>query len=182
MRATLTRGWGGKDINNSGDGGIYAELITNRAFQYSELYPVNLSGWRPINSVLKLDRLSTPLSSALPVSMNVAPSSEGPRHLPSSSSQEVGFLNEGYWGMDVKKQKYTGSFWVKGSYHGTFTASLRSNLTSQVFGTVEVPSKATSEEWTEHEFTVMPHTDAPNSNNTFAVTFDPSVSNELVNS
>ncbi|KAJ4268982.1 hypothetical protein NW762_003053 [Fusarium torreyae] len=134
-----------EDINNSGDGGIYAELVRNRAFQYSKKYPVSLSGWRPINGAnLSLNRLDDPLSDALPVSMNVKPGKK--------SQKEIGFLNEGYWGMDVKKQKYTGSFWVKGAYKGHFTASLQSNLTDDVFGSVKVKSKANKKEWIEHEF------------------------------
>ena len=161
-----------QDINNSGDGGIYAELIYNRAFQYSDLYPVSLDGYRAINSDLKLRNLSDPLSSALPVSMNVAPEhGYGRDH----SSEAVGFLNEGYWGMDVQRQKYTGSFWVRGEYHGVFTAELCSNLTGEVFGRVDVPSKASKSAWTEHEFELVPWKDAPNSNNTFALTFDPQV-------
>ncbi|KAF4956226.1 hypothetical protein FSARC_11625 [Fusarium sarcochroum] len=155
-----------EDINNSGDGGIYAELVRNRAFQYSKKYPVNLSGWRSINGAnLSLNRLDDPLSKALPVSMSVKPGKK--------SQKQIGFLNEGYWGMDVKKQKYTGSFWVKGAYKGHFTASLQSNLTDDVFGSVKVKSKANKKEWVEHEFELVPKKNAPNSNNTFAITFDP---------
>ena len=89
----------------------------------------------------------------------------------------IGFENEGYWGMDVKaSQEYTGSFWVKGAYKGSFTAAFKSNLTDDVFGSVEIESKAVANDWTEHEFVLQPSKDAPNSNNTFAVTFDPAVS------
>jgi alpha-N-arabinofuranosidase len=156
-----------QDINNAGDGGIYAELINNRAFQGSDLYPSNLTGWSPINGAkLSLKTLSTPLSSALPVSMNVAVSN--------STSKTAGFANSGFWGMEVKKQKYKGSFYVKGSYKGSFTASLQSALTNETFGTVKVESMSTPDEWVQHEFTLVPKIDAPNSNNTFAITFDPS--------
>lgn len=156
-----------EDINNSGDGGIYAELIRNRAFQYSESYPVSLSGWRSVGgSNLALNRLDTPLSDALPVSVTVSPSDNG-------SSSAVGLLNEGYWGMHVAQQTYTGSFWVYGEYDGVFTAELRSDLNSDVFGSVEVESQTKKGEWVEHTFELVPEMDAPNSNNTFALTFDP---------
>ena len=92
----------------------------------------------------------------------------------SNSTGKIGFKNEGYWGMDVKQQKYTGSFWVKGAYTGSFTASLQSNLTNETFGSIEVQSKAVASEWTEHEFELVPEKDAPSSNNTFSITFDPS--------
>lgn len=157
-----------EDINNSGDGGIYAELIRNRAFQYSPEYPVSLDGYHAINGAkLSLRNLSTPLSDALPVSMRVNANGR---------SGAVGFENDGYWGMDVKKQKYTGSFWVKGEYHGHFTASLQSNLTNAVFGSTKVKSKCVAGEWVEHKYELTPHKDAPNSNNTLAITFDPAVS------
>ncbi|KAJ4298197.1 hypothetical protein N0V90_006096 [Kalmusia sp. IMI 367209] len=154
-----------EDINNSGDGGIYAELIQNRAFQYSKSFPVSTAHYFPINGAsLSIQNLSTPLSKALPASMHVAAGS--------NSTGKIGFKNEGYWGIGVSQQKYTGSFWVKGSYEGSFTASLQSNLTDEVFGSVEVVSKAVEDEWTEHEFELVPEKDAPSSNNTFAITFD----------
>jgi alpha-N-arabinofuranosidase len=157
-----------EDINNSGDGGIYAELIQNRAFQFSDNYPVNTNHYQSINGAsLSIQFLGQPLSDALPASMRVSSS---------NSTGLVGFENEGYWGMDVKQQKYTGSFWVKGAYEGSFTAALKSNLTDDVFGSVEIESKSVANDWTEHEFVLEPTEDAPNSNNTFAVTFDPKVS------
>ncbi|GAB7365341.1 hypothetical protein MBLNU230_g6421t1 [Neophaeotheca triangularis] len=153
-----------EDINNSGDGGIYAELVRNRAFQYSEEYPVNLGGYHALNGAnLSLHRVEPPLSDVLPVSMRV------------SGRGEIGFENEGYWGMDVRCQTYKGSFWVKGNYNGHFTASLQSNLTDEVFGSTKVESKCTSDdEWVEHKYELVPHTNAPNSNNTLAITFDSS--------
>ncbi|KAK3391644.1 glycoside hydrolase superfamily [Sordaria brevicollis] len=161
-----------EDINNSGDGGIYAELIRNRAFQSGDesRYPVTLDGWSPVEGAkLSLKKLSKPLSSALPYSMNVAvPSSKDKK------ARKVGFANDGYWGMDVRKQKYTGSFYVKGAYQGkSFTASLQSALTGEVFGTTEVPAKKkASNDWVKYDFNLTPFKAARNSNNTFAITFD----------
>jgi alpha-L-arabinofuranosidase len=153
-----------QDINNSGDGGIYAELLRNRAFQGSPKYPSSLDGWAPVGGAeLTLKNLSSPLSKALPTSMNVAKPSAGGR---------IGFSNDGYWGMDVRVQNYTGSFWVKGTFEGHFIASLQSALTNDSFGSVEVVSKSKANEWTEHTFTLVPAKAAPSSNNTFAITFD----------
>ncbi|KAJ4377464.1 hypothetical protein N0V83_000289 [Neocucurbitaria cava] len=154
-----------EDINNSGDGGIYAELIQNRAFQYSKEFPVSTAHYFPVNGAkLSIQNGTAPLSKALPASMRVSVT---------NCTGKAGFKNEGYWGMDVRRHKYTGSFWVKGAYNGSFTASLESNLTSDVFGSIEVPSKAVANEWTEHTFELVPEKDAPNSNNTFSITFDP---------
>ena len=90
-----------EDINNSGDGGIYAELIVNRAFQSSELYPVSLNGYHSLHGArLSIQNLSQPLSAALDSSMRVAAG---------NGSSRAGFENEGYWGMNVECQKYTGT-------------------------------------------------------------------------
>jgi alpha-N-arabinofuranosidase len=153
-----------EDINNSGDGGLYAELIRNRAFQSSYGYPSTLDAWYPINGAqLALQDLEIPLSDALKTSVNVATG---------ESDGQVGLLNVGYWGMDVRVQKYKGSFWVKGSYDGDFTVSLQSNLTSDTFGSTKIKSQSTPDAWTEHIIEFSPNKTAPNSNNTFAITFD----------
>ena len=92
----------------------------------------------------------------------------------------VGFQNEGYWGMDVKQQPYSGSFWVKGKYHGQFTASLQSNLTGAVYGSTNIKSRCNrADEWVEHTYELVPTQDAPNSNNTLAITFNAAVSASL---
>lgn len=142
-------------------------MIRNRAFQSSYSYPSTLEGWYSVNgAALSLQNLSTPLSDALKTSVNVAAG---------DSDGAVGLYNDGYWGMDVKQKTYTGSFWVKGSYSGSFNASLVSNITGEVFGSVAIPSQSTPDDWVEHTFELIPTVDAPNSNNSFALTFDSAV-------
>lgn len=156
-----------QDINNSGDGGIYAELIQNRAFQFSKNYSVSTAHYFPINNAgLSIQFLDQPLSKQLPASMRVSVGNG------TSGAGVIGFRNDGYWGMDVRPQTYTGSFWVKGAYDGVFTASLQSNLTDEVFASVEIPSESVADDWTEHTFELVPEKAAPNSNNTLAITFD----------
>lgn len=77
--------------------------------------------------------------------------------------------------MDVKQKTYTGSFWVKGTYTGSFNASLVSNITGEVYGTVAVESHSSPDTWVEHPFELIPTLDAPNSNNSFSLTFDAAV-------
>ncbi|THY21184.1 putative vacuolar segregation protein [Aureobasidium pullulans] len=153
-----------EDINFSGDGGIYAELIRNRAFQGNTVHPSTLLGYSAVgDTTLSLKNLSQPLSSALPTSMNVA--------VAKASSGDVGFSNTGYWGIGVEAQDYTGSFWVKGSYDGNFTASLKSDITKETLASVQIPSKASPSEWVQHNFTLTPASAAQNSNNSFILTF-----------
>lgn len=144
--------------------------MRNRAFQASYGFQPNLDAWFSIGGAnLSLKKLDDPLSQALSTSLNVAAGLSG-------YPAEVGFFNDGYWGMDVKKaNKYSGSFWVKGKYDGHFTASFRSNITGDIFGSTKIQSQSTPEEWIEHTYELRPEQDAPNSNNTLAITFDSSV-------
>ena len=151
-----------QDINHSGDGGIYAELIQNRAFQGA----TDVSPFSPIGAATLTLQSSTPaLSSALPQSMNIAfPGTAG----------VVGFSNPGYWGIEVSPQKYTGSFYVEGDFTGDIVASFVSDLTGQVFTTTNVTVKSTSGQWTQYNYTLNPTTSASNTNNSLAITFDAS--------
>ncbi|KAL1305728.1 hypothetical protein AAFC00_007314 [Neodothiora populina] len=154
-----------EDINFSGDGGIYAELVRNRAFQGSPVYPSNLTAWKPVNgAVLSLQNLSIPLSDVLPTSMRVAASN--------ATVGAVGFANSGWWGIDVRVQKYSGSFWVKGDYNGSFRAALVSDITNETFGSAVISARTSSSKWSEYNYTLIPDAAAPNSNNSLIITFD----------
>jgi alpha-N-arabinofuranosidase len=155
-----------EDINHSGDGGIYAELIQNRAFQGSIPMPSSIYPWEPIGgAVLALQNTSVPLSYALPASINVAPGSD-------SGTGKIGLLNPGWWGIDVKPQTYSGSFWAMGSYQGSFTVKLQSKLTDDIFASLDIASSCVPGKWVEHKFELEPTYAATNVNNTFAIEFD----------
>ncbi|KAA8568268.1 hypothetical protein EYC84_008647 [Monilinia fructicola] len=159
-----------EDINHSGDGGIYAELIQNRAFQGNREYASTLKPWTAIgSSVLTLQNTSIPLSSALPTSVNVRALSNSTSY---NTTAKIGISNPGWWGISVEPQKYTGSFWVLGSYTGNFTASLVSASSGDVFASIEIPSNSTSDEWTEFSFTLEPSTAASDVKNNFTIEFD----------
>jgi len=118
-------------------------------------------------AVLSLENLTTPLSTALPTSLNVA--------FGKNSSGTVGILNPGWFGIDVQPQSYTGSFFVLGQYTGNFTASLQSVLTNETFASVKIPAvEASTEQWAQYNFTLEPATAAPNSNNSLVISFEPS--------
>lgn len=72
----------------------YAELIQNRAFQGSDLFPSTLDPWTAVGSAkIALDNSSSPLSSALPTSIQVTASGDG----------TVGIKNPGWWGSKSHK-------------------------------------------------------------------------------
>ena len=105
-----------------------------------------------------------PVSDALPYSLRVTAN---------GSAKTAGILNPGYWGIDVRPQVYTGSFYVYGDYDGKFTVSLQSNLSDHVFASKQIDSHASATKWTQHKFTLNPPESAPNSNNTFSISYDP---------
>ncbi|KAI5801254.1 alpha-L-arabinofuranosidase A [Geopyxis carbonaria] len=173
--APLLHGLFFEDINHSGDGGIYAELIRNRAFQENKQVPwaPTLTGWKPIgDAVLSLDVLN-PLSDALTTVLRV--------DVPQTATGEVGFLNEGWWGMDIQPHGYNASFYIKPSQAlyaknvTHITASLRSNVTDDIWAAEKIafPSKGLStSNYTQFKTLLTPSKAAPSSNNTFALTFD----------
>lgn len=93
-------------------------------------------------------------------------------------SGRAGFSNPGWWGIDVKVQPYTGSFYVRGDYDGTFTAAFQS-ASGENLGSVEIESLATASAWTQHNFTLEPTKSAADVKNTFSITHDTTVSNCL---
>lgn len=165
ISSTLMYGLMYEDINHSGDGGIYAELIANRAFQGSDEFPPSLQYWSSLGGAqLTLDNASMPLG-ALPNSVNVSPG---------NSTGTIGISNSGWWGISVRPQKYIGSFWVLGDYAGKFTVKLQSDLTSDVWATIDLPASCNRKKWTQYKFELEPTVAAPNSNNTFSINFVPS--------
>ncbi|KAI9705205.1 MAG: hypothetical protein M1820_005352 [Bogoriella megaspora] len=153
-----------EELNHAGDGGLYAELIRNRAFQGSPTFPSTLDGYAAVNGAsLSLQNLSQPLSTALPTSLRVTTQ---------SNSGKVGFQNYGWYGIDVKPQEYVGSFWAKGLRNGSFEVSIGSVLTNDTFATTSVNSPSTVDDWAQYNFTLNPTRQAPNTNNSLSITFD----------
>ncbi|KAK3720917.1 hypothetical protein LTR37_003580 [Vermiconidia calcicola] len=151
-----------EDINNSGDGGVYAELVQNRAFQGDRLFPKNLWFWHPIGGTnLHLANLSDPLSSALPTSMQVTGGSE----------DTIGFWNEGFWGFPVVSSwQYNGSFYIHGDFEGDINVVLVSNTTGKPYAEASVDVSSSSSEWTQYRYLFTASEDAPDSNNTLRFT------------
>ncbi|KAJ7154688.1 glycoside hydrolase family 51 protein [Mycena filopes] len=98
-----------EDISQSGDGGLYAELLQNRAFQ--QVTPnttAALNAWTPIGANASINVIAdpSPLSSALPNSLVLT--------IPLNTEGEVGFANGGYWGMNiVAHTEYTASLYYR---------------------------------------------------------------------
>lgn len=94
-----------EDINFAADGGLYAEMVKNRSFEY----PQHLMGWRAFGN--------TALCSDGPFNRN-------PHYVRLASSghndKHTGLENEGYFGMSVKSgAEYRFSLWARCPDGGT---------------------------------------------------------------
>ena len=113
-----------EEINHSGDGGLYAELVRNRDLKESSSNPVAWSevGSPGTDASISLDS-SQPLNSANPVSLKLAVGG-------GTSNGRVGVANAGYWGIPVKPSTtYNVSFFARSdaASPGPLTVDLESN-------------------------------------------------------
>ncbi|KAJ6454678.1 glycoside hydrolase family 51 protein [Mycena sanguinolenta] len=158
-----------EDIS-SGDGGLYAELLQNRAFQQVTPNTAGaLNAWQSINgAALAVVADPVPVSSALPNSLQVT--------IPAKTTGPVGFGNEGYWGIKVTAgSTYTASFHYRfptaSSFKGNFKISLQTS-TGQSLVSTSVPVSAASTAWAQVNVTLRPTVSAHSTANNFTVTLD----------
>lgn len=94
-----------EDINYGADGGLYAELVKNRSFEF----PQNLMGWKTFGNV---------------VLKNDGPFERNPHYVrlsaPTHGHKRSGLENEGYFGIGVKNgEDYRFSVWARLPEGGT---------------------------------------------------------------
>jgi alpha-N-arabinofuranosidase len=148
-----------EEINYSYDGGLYGELVRNRALQDRSNRPEHWSLYEggTSDAVMKIDATTGP-SEALRSSLELAVNSVG-------AKQTVGVENEGYWGFPVRpRTTYTGSFYAKTSGDvGPVTVSLLNDQTGVAAASAVVSGVGT--EWKKYEFTLKTGAVAVSSNN-----------------
>lgn len=125
-----------EEINHSGDGGVYAELVRNRDLKESSSSPVYWSAVQSqgASASIALDT-SQPLNTANPVSLKLSVAS-----LPSGG--RAGIANDGYWGVPVTPATtYHLSFYAKAGtgFAGPLTASLESG-SGRVWARATIPA------------------------------------------
>ncbi len=156
-----------EEINHAYDGGLYAELIHNRAFLDNAQMPVRWSVVQPEGSAaaIALDR-SEPLNQTIPVSMRLDVTRASP-------GLGAGVANEGFWGIPVKPNtRYRASFYAKATpgFDGPIMLAIESpdGRTSYARGTVTGLTPA----WTRHELTLETGNVPTTANAHFALTLD----------
>jgi alpha-N-arabinofuranosidase len=139
-----------EEINHSYDGGIYGELIRNRAFQDNPNHPDEWRILRDGNALasMQIDKSTGPsaaLSSSLMLTVQNA-----------DTSNAAGIVNDGYWGIPLRPNTaYAGSFYAKadGNLTRAVTMSLVNNNTGAVIATATVPSLTAA--WKQYKVTLQ---------------------------
>ncbi|KAJ3777495.1 arabinofuranosidase [Lentinula raphanica] len=159
-----------EDIS-SGDGGLYAELLQNRAFQMVDVTDQTsaLNAWQSLNGAqLTVIEETVPVSSALPNALSVT--------IPSGAAGQVGIGNEGYFGIKVNSSNtYNASFFYRfptaSSFSGTATVGLQTS-TGQILGASNVTLSGSQTDWLQVITTIQPNTTPDSLTNNFTVTVD----------
>ena len=131
-----------EEIGHSGDGGIYAELINNRAFKNNSNTPVN---WSVVTSSGTQGTIS--LDQDHPVNKGALTTSLKLEITQVSKGQRVGTANTGYWGIPVwPHTTYQASFYAMASSHftGSLTVDIESNRGSTIYAHATVKTISTS--------------------------------------
>ncbi|EIN08778.1 glycoside hydrolase family 51 protein [Punctularia strigosozonata HHB-11173 SS5] len=155
-----------------GDGGLYAELLQNRAFQQVTAgTSAALTAWSAVgDATIAVLADSDPVSSALPNSLQLT--------IPSASSGSVGFANSGYFGwcfLTSHSWTYNASFFFKVptvlDTDLVATVALQTSSGSVLAASnVTIPANQTS--WTQAFTTLAPASSASDASNLFTVTVD----------
>ncbi|KAF9237539.1 glycoside hydrolase family 51 protein [Melanogaster broomeanus] len=145
-------------------------LLQNRAFQQVTPNTADaLYAWNAIHgAAISVIADPSPLSSALPNSLQLT--------VPQGTAGQVGFGNEGYYGINVNAEwTYNASFYYKfpvaSSFEGTAIIALQS-ADGQVYASASVPISGSQQTWRQVAVPLRPSSSPTSTANNFTVTFD----------
>lgn len=129
-----------EDINHSADGGLYAELVENRSFEFKN----KLDSWRTQGDVSTKSEDS--LSSTNPTYVRLTSSEEG---------KEAKLSNDGYKGITVKEgNSYDFSLWARkiDNFDGEVSIELQDEKGSAISNVISI--KPTTDSWAKYEMEI----------------------------
>jgi alpha-N-arabinofuranosidase len=138
-----------EEINHSYDGGLYAELIQNRAFKDDGAKAVHWSVVqdRGVMARIALDA-TQPLNPSLATSLRLDVTA-------ASAVCRAGIANDGYWGIPVKPAtRYRASFYARAAagFSGPVTATIESADGTTIYAQVSV--RQLTGEWQKYSLTL----------------------------
>jgi len=154
-----------EEINHSYDGGLYAELIQNRAFQDDASNPAHWSAVNGDRSVatIALDP-ANPLNGKLTASLRVTVTR-------ADKNNSAGAANDGYWGIPVMaKTTYHASIFAKAEsgFSGPVMVSIMSDDGTEVYAKGKISGLTT--DWKKFEVTLKTGRVTPTAKAHFAIT------------
>ena len=155
-----------EEINYSYEGGLYAEMVSNRNF-ISDWSGVNEWVLTPFGNAAgteESDRMKGP-SAALTHSLKVTVKQ-------ADAANPLAVENGGWWGMTVRPNTtYTGSFYGKADADETMKLSLISDITGKILASATVP--AVGKDWKKYDYTLRTGADVvPASTNHLQISFE----------
>jgi len=156
-----------EEINHSYDGGLYGELIQNRAFLDDAASPAHWSAVHGVGAAatVALDT-NQPLNATIATSLRVEVTQ-------ASSGHAAGVANEGYWGIPVKlNTRYRASFFAKAApgMTGPITAAIESDDGKTTYARARVAGLTPA--WKQYEVTLSTARAAPTANARFVLTVE----------
>lgn len=142
-----------EDINYAADGGLYAELVKNRSFEF----PQNLMGWKTFGNVTLQDD---------------GPFEKNPHYVrlsdPGHPHKHTGLDNEGFFGIGVKAgEEYRFSVWARLPQGGTAEKIRIELVDTKSMGEHHAFATATltidSKEWKKYHVILKPSITDPKS-------------------
>ena len=130
-----------EEINHSYDGGLYAELIQNRAFKDDAKTPAHWSLLTESGAQgrMTLDKENTPNTTGLTSSLRLDVLSAG-------DEDRAGVANEGYWGIPVKPDTmYTATLYARAAadFHGPLELTIESTKGGAILAKTEITGLGT---------------------------------------
>jgi alpha-L-arabinofuranosidase len=145
-----------EEINHSYDGGLYAELVQNRAFLDNAETPVHWSAVQGpgATATIALEH-AMPLNEVLTNSLRLESTN-------ASATGRAGIANDGYWGIPVKPHtRYHASFYARAAadFTGPIDVAIESDDGGTTFARGRVPRVGA--EWQTHSVTLTTGAVAP---------------------
>jgi alpha-L-arabinofuranosidase len=156
-----------EEINHSYDGGLYAELIQNRAFMDDASAPAHWSvvAGEGSSITISLDP-ANPLNEQITNSLRLTVTK-------ATKDEPAGVANDGYWGIPVQpKTSYRVSLWSKADegFSGVLTVSIVSNDGRTVYAAGK--TSAINARWNRYDVVLKTGKVAPTAGARFLITLD----------
>ncbi len=155
-----------EEINYSYEGGLYAEMVSNRNFtsDWSGIHDWFLAPFGTAGGAITTDAATGP-SAALPSSMKVT-------IVNADAADTLGVTNDGWWGMAVRPNTtYTGSMYAKADTGEGVQVSLVADNTGKVLASAKLAELG--KDWKQYTFSLKTGGDVtPSLRNHLLIEFD----------